>query len=275
MWGSLPHISLLLYKMYIIQKIKGVFLNERLILFVIVLNALMLFLQESGVQNSIVNAIELSCTIIFFVEMIVKMQVYGFKKYWAYGWNRLDGTLVILSIPSLIAMVLPHLTLDLSFLLVLRILRVFRFFRLVHAFPGFTKLMKSFGVAMKHSYAVFVGLFVMIITFSMIGCALFKDVAPDYFSTPLDAIYTTFRIFTGEGWNEIPDTVASEVGNIWAHAVRFYFSLLLIIGCIIGMSLLNSVFVDAMVADNDDDIREKLNSIELTLDEIKKQLKNN
>lgn len=73
MWGSLPHISLLLYKMYIIQKIKGVFLNERLILFVIVLNALMLFLQESGVQNSIVNAIELSCTIIFFVEMIVKM----------------------------------------------------------------------------------------------------------------------------------------------------------------------------------------------------------
>lgn len=193
MWGSLPHISLLLYKMYIIQKIKGVFLNERLILFVIVLNALMLFLQESGVQNSIVNTIELSCTIIFFVEMIVKMQVYGFKKYWAYGWNRLDGTLVILSIPSLIALALPHLTLDLSFLLVLRILRVFRFFRLVHAFPGFTKLMKSFGVAMKHSYAVFVGLFVMIITFSMIGCALFKDVAPDYFSTPLDAIYTTFR----------------------------------------------------------------------------------
>lgn len=275
MWGSLPHISLLLYKMYIIQKTKGLFLNERLILFVIVLNALMLFLQESGVQNSIVNAIELSCTIIFFAEMIVKMKVYGFKKYWAYGWNRLDGTLVILSIPSLIAMVLPHLTLDLSFLLVLRILRVFRFFRLVHAFPGFTKLMKSFGVAMKHSYAVFVGLFVMIITFSMIGCVLFKDVAPDYFSTPLDAIYTTFRIFTGEGWNEIPDTVASEVGNIWAHAVRLYFSLLLIIGCIIGMSLLNSVFVDAMVADNDDDIREKLNSIELTLDEIKKQLKNN
>lgn len=40
------------------------------------------------------------------------------------------------------------------------------------------------------------------------------------------------------------------------------------------MSLLNSVFVDAMVADNDDDIREKLNSIELTLDEIKKQLIN-
>ena len=274
MWGSLPHISLLLYEMYIIQKIKEVFLNERLILFVIVLNALMLFLQESGVQNSIVNTIDLSCTIIFFVEMIVKMQVYGFKKYWTYGWNRLDGTLVILSIPSLIALALPHLTLDLSFLLVLRILRVFRFFRLVHAFPGFTKLMKSFGVAMKHSYAVFVGLFVMIITFSMIGCVLFKNVAPDYFSTPLDAIYTTFRIFTGEGWNEIPDTVASEVGNIWAHAVRLYFSMLLIIGCIIGMSLLNSVFVDAMVADNDDDIREKLNSIESTLDEIKEQLIN-
>ena len=108
----------------------------------------------------------------------------------------------------------------------------------------------------------------------MIGCALFKEVAPEYFSTPLDAIYSTFRIFTGEGWNEIPDLVAIEVGEGWAYAVKLYFSLLFVLGCIIGMSLLNSVFVDAMVADNDDDIREKLNSMEETLDKIKDKLIN-
>ena len=271
----LPRISLfLMMEMGIIKTIKRFFLNERLILGVIVLNAIILFLQESGIQNSITSTVDVSCTAIFFIEMIVKLQVFGLRKYWSSGWNRLDGTLVVLSIPSLVALFLPNIEMNLSFLLVLRVLRVFRFFRLVHVFPGFTKLMKSFMMALRHSKAVFAAMFIMIVIFAMIGCALFKEVAPEYFSTPLEAIYTTFRIFTGEGWNEIPDTVSVEVGEAWAHAVKLYFSLLLIVGCVIGMSLLNSVFVDAMVADNDDDIREKLDSIEASLDEIKGKLVN-
>ena len=271
----LPRISLfLMMEMGITKTIKRLFLNEKLILGVIVLNAIILFLQESGIQNSIISTIDISCTAIFFIEMIVKLQFFGLRKYWSSGWNRLDGTLVVLSIPSLVALFLPNIEMNLSFLLVLRVLRVFRFFRLVHVFPGFTKLMKSFMMALRHSKAVFAAMFIMIVIFAMIGCALFKEVAPEYFSTPLEAIYTTFRIFTGEGWNEIPDTVSVEVGEAWAHAVKLYFSLLLIVGCVIGMSLLNSVFVDAMVADNDDDIREKLDSIEASLDEIKGKLAN-
>ena len=125
---------------------------------------------------------------------------------------------------------------------------------------------------MKRSYAVFVGLLIMIITFAMIGCGLFKDIAPEYFSTPLEAVYSSFRIFTGEGWNEIPDTVAQGVNSCWAHIIRLYFCLILIVGCIIGMSLLNSIFVDAMVSDDEEEIRRHLCSIESALDEIKKKL---
>ena len=36
---------------------------------------------------------------------------------------------------------------------------------------------------------------------------------------------------------------------------------LLIMGGIIGMSFINSIFVDAMVADNNDDIRETIEGI--------------
>jgi hypothetical protein len=39
------------------------------------------------------------------------------------------------------------------------------------------------------------------------------------------------------------------------------------------MSLLNSIFVDAMVSDNNDDVKDKLDSIEATLAEIKEKLK--
>ena len=255
-----------------LKTIKQLFLNEKLILVIIVLNSFILFLQESGINNILTNGIDITCSIIFVLEMIVKLIEFGFRGYWSKGWNRLDGTLVILSIPSLIAFAIPGLSLDLSFLLVLRILRVFRFFRLVHVFPGFTQLMKNFATAMKRSYAVFVGLLIMIITFAMIGCGLFKDVAPEYFATPLDAIYSTFRIFTGEGWNEIPDTVAQGINGCWGHIVRLYFCLILVIGCIVGMSLLNSIFVDAMVSDDEEDLKEQLNSIESALEEIKKKL---
>ena len=256
-----------------LKSLKNIFLNETFIIVIIVINAIVLFLQESNIQSNAITIIDICCSAIFIIEMVVKLVEFGFKGYWSSWWNRLDGTLVILSLPSLVTLVLPEQSLDLSILLVLRMLRIFRFFRLVHAFPGFTQLVKSFVFAMRRSYAVFVGMLIMIIIFAMIGCGLFKDVAPEYFSTPLDAIYSTFRIFTGEGWNEIPDTVAENFNSGIAHVVRLYFCLILILGCIIGMSLLNSIFVDAMVSDNNDDIKEQLDSIEATLEKIKEKLK--
>lgn len=256
-----------------LTRIKSLLLNEKFILAVIIINAILLFLQESGIHNNTISILDTCCSVIFLVEMIAKIREWGFKEYWSSGWNRLDGTLVILSLPSLIAYLIPIDAMDLSILLVLRMLRVFRFFRLIHAFPGFTQLIKNFGIAMRRSYAVFVGLLIMIVIFAMIGCGLFKDVAPEYFATPLDAIYSTFRIFTGEGWNEIPDTVADGIHSGVAHIIRLYFCLILVLGCIIGMSLLNSIFVDAMVSDNNDDVKDKLNDIEAAIAEIKEKLK--
>ena len=46
---------------------------------------------------------------------------------------------------------------------------------------------------------------------------------------------------------------------------KVYFSMLLFLGGIIGMSLINSIFVDAMVADNNDDVLKKLEQVERIL----------
>lgn len=250
------------------KKIVDLFLNERLMLVIIVLNAAILFLQECGVTMAWLSMLDVTCTFMFIVEMILKHHQLGLKGYWKDGWNRLDGILVILSLPSVVTLFVPHDALDMSFLLVLRIFRVFRFFRLVHAFPKFTQIMKNFGLALRQSYAVMIGLVIMIIVFAMVSCSLFRDAVPEYFSTPLNGIYTTFRIFTGEGWNEIPDMVATNVGPGWGHAVRIYFCAILILGSIIGMSLLNSIFVDAMVSDNNDDVEHRLDILEQKIDKL-------
>ena len=55
-----------------------------------------------------------------------------------------------------------------------------------------------------------------------------------------------------------------------AVLARIYFSILLFMGGIIGMSLVNSIFVDAMAADNNDEVLEKLNELEKKVDKLGK-----
>lgn len=252
--------------------LKKFFLNEKFILCVIVLNGIIIFLQESGYSTPTLGVVDVACTLIFIIEMLVKQKEYGIKGYWSEGWNRLDGTLVILSIPSIIALFVPTSVMlqQLDVLLVLRILRVIRFMRVLHVFPNFGVIMKNFHRALKESYGIFVGLFIIIIIIALISCSLFKDSAPSLFGTPMDSIYSIFRICTGEGWNEIPDTIAENSTVITARFVRLYFSAVLIFCCVIGLSLVNSIFVDAMVSDNDkdEDVKKELEDIEKKLDSI-------
>lgn len=251
---------------------KKIFLNERLMMAVIIANSAILFAQQCGATAGWLQVADVVCTVVFIIEMVTKHVAFGIRGYWKNAWNVMDGVLVVLSIPSVVAMLLPVSMTDLSFFLVLRILRVLRFFRLVHVFPGFGQIMKNFGLALRQSWGVMLSILVMIVTFAMVSCSLFGEAVPDYFGTPLSSIYSTFRIFTGEGWNEIPDTLASVVGVGAAVGVKIYFCLMLVLGCIIGMSLLNSIFVDAMVSDNNDEVKEQLTRLEEKIDRLSKRL---
>ena len=251
-------------------KLKQLFLNEKFIILVILLNCLIIFLQESGYNSLAINVADVLCTTIFVIEMMVKMAEYGFRGYWKDAWNRLDGILVILSIPSVIALFVPTNILieQLGVLLALRLLRILRFFRIMRIFPNFATIMRNFAIAVKQCSGVFFGFLVVIIILSLISCELFRQDSPEYFGNPIDSIYSIFRICTGEGWNEIPDSIAIE-SSLWtARAVKLYFSIVLILCSIVGLSLVNSIFVDAMVSDNDEDIKAKLDEIEKKINQL-------
>ena len=254
---------------------KSIFTSERVVILVILINSAILFLQESGIKSPTINVIDAVCTVFFVIEMTVKHRQFGFKRYWSSAWNRMDGILVILSIPSLIAYFFPAQSLDLSILLILRILRVFRIFRIVHIFPNFSSTMKGLGKAIKDSLPIFAGFLILILVVSLFNCAQFKDISPKYFGTPWDSIYSTFRLCTVEGWYEIPDTLAATMSPTRVVGLRIYFVFILILGGIIGLSLVNSIFVDAMVSDNNDELEaevKKLNKkIDLLMEEIHKQ----
>ncbi|MBR6063888.1 MAG: ion transporter [Bacteroidales bacterium] len=255
------------------KNLKNLFLNEKFILSIILLNAVVIFLQSFNMDNIWIQITDMICTLIFIVEMGIKHVALGVKNYWKSRWNRLDGTLVILSIPSIIAFLFPISIMDLSFLMILRLLRSLRFLRVLHFFPNIGQVIKGFKLAIRESYAILLCFLLLIVLFGLINCSLFKDMAPMYFETPLKAIYSVFRVCTVEGWYEIPDAIAAATSPTIATLVRIYFSLLLLAGGIIGMSFINSIFVDAMVADNNDDVKAKLDEIEKKIDEISSKLK--
>ncbi|MCQ2330238.1 MAG: ion transporter [Paludibacteraceae bacterium] len=250
---------------------KKIFVNEHCINAIIAVNAFVIILEEYGITYDFILYLDYFTIIFFIGEMVCKQYFFGFREYWNNAWNRLDGALVILSIPTLLDAIFPHLTTHFSFILILRIFRIFRFFRLAHLFPNFSAIAKNFKLALRQSRAILIGFAVIILTFALIGCSLFKNYSQEYFGSPTEAIYTTFRIFTIEGWYEIPNSLTATMSPIAAALTKIYFCLLLIICGILGMSLINAIFVDAMVSDNNDDLIRDMKRLENKLDALLKE----
>lgn len=252
--------------------------NTMLIKIAIMVNVITIFLEETFPDNFALRTADAVCTLLFLFEMVVKQHILGFKEYWRSGWDRFDGILVICSLPSLVEYFFPLLGYNISVLLVFRLMRVLRVTRAAHFFQNeqvLKSILTNFKKAMRDSAPIFFFYVVIIIMFGIINCAIFKEMAPDYFSTPLNSIYSVFRLFTIEGWYEIPDAIAAAAtipGVV--HVVRFYFVLLLIAGGIIGMSLINSIFVDAMVSDNNDELEKKIDRLEKKIDQLLKEKEN-
>lgn len=250
--------------------IKRLLLNEKFILFIIILNSIIIFLEGFSFEPGILTILEIFdqfFTFVFVVELIVKLKIFGRKKYFNSGWNTFDFVLIIIALPSFISIFFPNNILDLNFLLIFRIFRVFKFFRLIRFVPKIDKLMNGIYRAAKSSIVILIGFFIFNFIISLISCFLFKDIAPEYFSNPLTSLYSVFKIFTVEGWYEIPDAITSNTdSSLISIFTIIYFVIILLFGGIFGLSLVNSIFVDSMVSDNNDELEEKVNNLEKKID---------
>jgi len=235
---------------------------EYFIFGVILVNAVVIYLQVSGYSGLWLSVLDFLCTLIFIFEMVIKQVAWGVKGYWKSGWNKMDGILVILSFPSLLTPFVEVAGGSLSVLLALRLLRVLKFFRVMKFFPNFTTIMSACRKAMHETWAVIAAFVVVILIFALINCSLFGHAAPEYFGKPLTAFYSVFRLFTIEGWYDIPDAVSAGLNGASVGLIRLYFSFLLIVGGILGMSLINSIFVDAMAEDNNDVLLKRLDEMD-------------
>ena len=257
--------------------IKKLFLNDKIILILILLNAVLIFIsgfEHSESNRTLLKIFDNTITGLFIVELIVKFSVYGLKKYFSSNWNKFDFLLIALSIPAFISFILNVETASISFLLVFRVMRVFKSFRFLKFIPGIEDLIKGIQRALKASVIVLIGFAIYIFIIGIFSFYLFKSSSPEYFGNPLTSLYSVFKIFTLEGWFEIPEKITQGYSETASFFTYFYFIFILLTGGIFGLSLVNSIFVDAMVSDNNDELEKKIDNLDSKITEMLTKINN-
>jgi voltage-gated sodium channel len=265
------------------RHIKTIFTNEKVIASIICLNSVAIFLQGfpslEKPYGSLLSLIDILCVFFFILECSLKISQEK-KEYFKSGWNNFDFLVTVASLPSLILLVLPSEDLGwLGSLSVLRAGRLLRFLRLLKFIPNSDHLAKGILRATKASVGIFIALGLINITLSMVATMAFGQLSPENFGNPLRSSYTLLKMFTVEGWYEIPDQVVQEsdpTNTIAATSLRLYAIFTVLIGGILGMGLANAVFIDEMTADNTDKLERSLeelnNKLEVLTSKIDKQM---
>lgn len=252
--------------------IKNIFLSNKVIFTAVLLNAFLIFVMAFPKNDQFFpyRVAEFVLTLFFTIEVLVKCVHYGIRNYLRDNFNKLDFTVVALSLPMLISpfMVLPKVG---PFLL-LRVLRLVRLTRLLTFIPNIGQLITGLKRAFKASVFVLLSLLLYNFILSIVTCEIFREVSPTYFGDPLISFFTIFQIFTTEGWNDIADAVAKNSDSWTAGWTRLYFMFVVLSGGIFGISIANAVFVDEMTIDNNIELEKKIDVMNQKLERMEELL---
>lgn len=247
-----------------LRHVRDFFVSDLIVIFFIVSNAAAVFLSPLFSKGSlgylIIEHIDFICVSYFIIEAVLKIHRDSWKDYIESGWNRFDFFLVIFSMPVLLESFMEiH---NFEFFMVLRLGRLFRLFRVLKFIPNLNHLTTGIIRAVKASFAVLLAIVLINVIFALGGTIFFGNIVPEYFGNPFISVYSTFKVFTVEGWYEIPDLIAENTESyflaVWA---RIYFISAVLIGGLLGLSLANAIFIDEMTADNNKMLEEKIDNL--------------
>lgn len=217
---------------------------------------------------SLLFALDHFFTIYFILEVIVKVHALGWKNYIKNPGNQFDFVLVVISMPSIFEM---FLTLpDMSYLLVFRLLRVLRILRFMRFIPNIKQMMAGIQRAFKASAFVFAALLIYNVLLAILSTYIFHAEDPYHFGDPFRSLYTIFQMFTLEGWHEIPQAIEAnaEPGSWKVPFSRLFFLVVVMTGGIFGFSIVNAIFVDEMVMDNNNELEAKVDELNAKIDRL-------
>lgn len=199
---------------------------DPIIMVAIVLNIVVMAMsyEDSSLSyQDLLDNVNLVFTVIFMLEMVLKLLALGPKGYWFNGWNRFDAFVVTASIVDLL---LDSLGSELGSFLrvgpqlarVLRVLRVSRLFRLAKSMQGLAALIETMIFSLPSMLNITALLFLVFFIYSVLGVFLYKDITQGVVINELvnfanfgNAMIALFRSSTGENWHLLMfDTMKTE-----------------------------------------------------------------
>ena len=191
-----------------VEDLVGNEIFNRIIIFFIIINMLFLASEHYAQPDELTTAGEIAnffFTIIFTLEMLLKLFGLGLKKYVSDNFNIFDAVIVGVSLFELFA------DADSSGLSVLRAFRLVRVFKIIRSWVSLRRLLET----VMNSMSAIGNLGVLTILFMFISALLAKQfffeslveddgsVSRYSFSSTIQSLITIFIVITGENWNAI------------------------------------------------------------------------
>ena len=253
---------------------KKLFYNDRLIYTLIILNVVVIYLHSFEFFQAYYfqfDLIDVLFTLFFCLEILVKITTSNgkskFKSYMQSPWNRIDFFSVILAIPSIGVLFISDLEIFAGFA-VLRSLRIFKLLRVIEYIPEGKRISKQLFKALKSISFIIFAFFIYTTIISLISVTLFRHAAPVYFQNAFESFFTIFKVFSGDGFSDIVAVIQENSSLLFTSFSKFYFVSIVFSGSILGLSLINSVFIDQMNQNSETSEKAEKNQIHELKNEI-------
>eukprot|EP01083_Nonionella_stella_P095951 269516_1 len=224
---------------------------EKAIIFIILLNTIILAIHWPAMNEELevgLSVLNYCFTILFALELVVKMVGLGPERWWFDKFNAFDAVIVIV---SLIELGLPNG--GAGALLAFRALRVLRVLRLLHAIPGLRSLFNSILNSFEPVVFLVLIIILFIFMFGVLGVQLFAGLIypnlrltgflqmtrPWRFDTLWYSMITFLQLFTGDGWPSVMEDTVTATNEASA--------LVPIISVIIGLWLFKNMFLAILI----------------------------
>ena len=207
---------------------------QRLILGIIIFNALLLGLETSQVvmakAGKLLVTLDTFCLGFFVVEIAMKLVVLRFT-FFRSAWNIFDFLIIGISL-------LPSA----GPLSILRSLRVLRVLRLVANLPRLRMIIESILLSLPSIGWISALLLIVFYIFSVLVTTLFGHSFPEWFGSLGSSMYTLFQMLTLDSWSSgITRPIMKQFPYAWMLFVPF-----VLISAFIVLNVFIGIIVSAM-----------------------------
>lgn len=235
-------------------------------------NTVTLAIEHHGMSASlaaVLNRCNIVFTLVFLVEMVLKLMGIGPYRYFLDAFNIFDFVVVMISMGELASGQEGQGTLS-----AFRLARVFRVARLVRHWDEMRKILQVIAGSLTSFGYLALLLLLFLFVFSLLGMHLLGPAYADLpeadrprnsFHTLHAAFLTCFQVLSGEGWNEVMEEAVLITGN---KAVAVYFIAWVVVGSFVLLNLFLAVLLDGFASDDSEEQARAVEDVEAAAQEL-------